>query len=297
MKVVEEYSKVLELKGNVESGHQIFIKRCSVCHQLNQEGKPIGPDLSALTDKSHQALVTAILDPNRAIENKYVSYLAVTVNGLTFNGLLTAESGESITLVQNDGKTKTLLRNDLEELLSTGKSLMPEGLEKDMTPQDLADVITYLNATELPRKTFSGNEPAVVEAEALRGDYFLTPQLAEIYGQTLKFENKYKNLGYWQSENDRAVWTMDVPKSGKYDVYLEYACPQGIAGNLMQLEVAGQRLIWSIASTGSWDVYQSRKIGTISVPSGQTRLTVRSDGKINKALLDLKTVRLRVASQ
>ncbi|HCO25782.1 MAG: dehydrogenase, partial [Gimesia sp.] len=297
MKVVEEYSKVLELKGNVESGHQIFIKRCSVCHQLNQEGKPIGPDLSALTDKSHQALVAAILDPNRAIENKYVSYLAVTVNGLTFNGLLAAESGESITLVQNDGKTKTLLRNDLEELLSTGKSLMPEGLEKDMTPQDLADVITYLNATELPRKTFSGNEPAVVEAEALRGDYFLTPQLAEIYGQTLKFENKYKNLGYWQSENDRAVWTMDVPKSGKYDVYLEYACPQGVAGNLMQLEVAGQRLIWSIASTGSWDVYQSRKIGTISVPSGQSRLTVRSDGKINKALLDLKTVRLRVASQ
>ena len=297
MKVVEEYSKVLELKGNAEAGHQIFIKRCSVCHQLNQEGKPIGPDLSALTDKSHQALVTAILDPNRAIENKYVSYLAVTVNGLTFNGLLAAESGESITLVQNDGKTKTLLRNDLEELLSTGKSLMPEGLEKDMTPQDLADVITYLNATELPRKTFSGNEPAVVEAEALRGDYFLTPQLAEIYGQTLKFENKYKNLGYWQSENDRAVWTMDVPKSGKFDVYLEYACPQGVAGNLMQLEVAGQRLIWSIASTGSWDVYQSRKIGTISVPSGQTQLTVRSDGKINKALLDLKTVRLRVASQ
>lgn len=297
MKVVEEYSKVLELKGNTEAGHQIFIKRCSVCHQLNQEGKPIGPDLSALTDKSHRALVTAILDPNRAIENKYVSYLAVTVNGLMFNGLLAAESGESITLIQNDGKTKTLLRNDLEELLSTGKSLMPEGLEKDMTPQDLTDVIAYLNATELPRKTFNGNEPAVVEAEALRGDYFLTPQLAEIYGQTLKFENKYKNLGYWQSENDRAVWTMDVPKSGKYDVYLEYACPPGVAGNQMQLEVVGQRLIWSVAATGSWDVYQSRKIGTINVPSGKTQLTVRSDGKINKALLDLKTVRLRVASQ
>ncbi|WP_417389813.1 PVC-type heme-binding CxxCH protein [Gimesia sp.] len=297
VKVVEEYSKVLELKGNAEAGHQIFVKRCSVCHQLNQEGKPIGPDLSALTDKSQRALITAILDPNRAIENKYVSYLAVTVNGLTFNGLLAGESGESITLIQNDGKTKTLLRHDLEELLSTGKSLMPEGLEKDMTPQDLADVIAYLNATELPRKTFKGNEPAVVEAEALRGDYFLTPQLAEIYGQTLKYENKYKNLGYWQSENDRAVWTMEVPKSGKYDVYLEYACPHGVAGNLMQMEVADQRLTWTVTATGSWDIYQSRKLGTVNIPGGKTRLTVRSDGKINQALLDLKTVRLRVASQ
>lgn len=296
-KVVEKYSSISSLKGNTDVGHQIFVKRCAVCHQLNKEGKPIGPDLSALTDKSQRALLTAILDPNRAIESKYVSYLAVTVNGLTYNGLLAAESGESITLIQNDGKSKTLLRADLDELLSTGKSLMPEGLEKEMTHQGMADVIAYLNATELPRKTFDGNEPAVVEAEALRGDYFLIPQLAEIYGETLKFENKYKNLGYWQSENDRAVWTLDVPQSTRYDVYLEYACPQGTAGNQVLLEVAGQRLTWAVPVTGSWDVYKSRKIGTINLPSGKTRLAIRSAGKINKALLDLKTIRLRVSRQ
>tara|TARA_R110002111_G_scaffold227346_1_gene288832 strand:- start:77839 stop:83043 length:5205 start_codon:yes stop_codon:yes gene_type:complete len=295
-KVVEEYSSISSMKGNVETGHQIFVKRCSVCHQLNNEGKPIGPDLSALTDKSERALLTAILDPNRAIESKYVSYLAVTVNGLTFNGLLAAESGESITLVQNDGKAVTLLRNDLEELQSTGKSLMPEGLEKDMPPQEFADVIAYLNATEPPRKTFAGNQPTVVQPEPLWGDYFLIPQLAEIYGATLKFENKYKNLGYWQSENDRAVWTLDVPQTGKYDVYLEYACPQ-TAGNQVLLEAAGQRLTWRVPSTGSWDVYQSPKVGVIELPSGKTRLAIRSDGKINNALFDLKTVRLRVSAQ
>ncbi|WP_339733373.1 PVC-type heme-binding CxxCH protein [uncultured Gimesia sp.] len=295
-KVVEKYSSISSLKGNSEVGHQIFVKRCSVCHQLNKEGKPIGPDLSALTDKSERALLTAILDPNRAIESKYLSYLAVTENGLIFNGLLAAESGESITLIQNDGKSKTLLRGDLDELMSTGKSLMPEGLEKDMNHQDLADLIAYLNTTELPRKTFTGNKPEVVQAEALRGDYFLIPQLAEIYGATLKFENKYKNLGYWQSENDRAVWTLDVPQSGKYDVYLEFSCPQE-AGNRVLLEVAGQRLNWSVPGTGSWDVYQNRKIGTIKLPSGKIRLAIRSEGKINNALLDLKTIRLRVSSQ
>lgn len=295
-KVIEKYSSISSLKGNPKAGHQIFVKRCSVCHQLNKEGKPIGPDLSALTDKSERALLTAILDPNRAIESKYLSYLAVTVDGLTFNGLLAAESGESITLIQNDGKQKTLLRDDLDELLSTGKSLMPEGLEKDVTHQDLANLIAYLNTAEPPRKTFVGNEPAMVEAEALRGDYFLIPQLAEIYGNTLKFENKYKNLGYWQSENDRAVWMLNVPQSGKYDVYLEFAVPKE-AGNRVLLEVAGQRLSWGVPGTGSWDVYQSRKVGTINLPAGKPRFTIRSEGKINNALLDLKTIRLRVSSQ
>ncbi|WP_298863443.1 PVC-type heme-binding CxxCH protein [uncultured Gimesia sp.] len=296
-KVIEKYSSVSTIKGNVEAGHKIFIKRCSICHQLNQEGKPIGPDLSALTDKSTTALLTAILDPNRAIESKYLSYLAVTVNGLTYNGLLATESGESITLIQNDGKPVTLLRNELEELQSTGKSLMPEGLEKDMPPQDFADIIAYLNTAKLPRKTFAGNQPAIVQPEALRGDYFLIPQIAEIYGASLKFENKYKNLGYWQSENDRAAWTLNVPKGGKYDVYLEFACPPGTAGNHLLLEVEGQRLSWTVPSTGSWDVYQSRKIGTIELPSGKAQLAIRSDGKIRNALFDLKTVRLRVSNQ
>lgn len=296
-KVIKKYSSISKMKGNVEAGHQIFIKRCSVCHQLNKEGKPIGPDLSALTDKSQQALLVAILDPNRAIENKYVSYIAVTVNGLTYNGLLAAESGDSITLIQNDGKPITLLRNDLEELLSTGKSLMPEGLEKDMPPQDMKDVIAYLNATKLPRKTFAGNKPEVVQAEALRGDYFLTPQIAEIYGKTIKFENKYKNLGYWQSENDRALWTLDVPKTGKYDVYLEYACPQGAAGDHALLEVGGQRISWMVPSTGSWDVYQTQKIGSIELKQGKSQVAIRSDGKIRNALFDLKTIRLRVAAK
>ncbi len=296
-KVIEKYAAITKMKGNVDAGHKIFVKRCSVCHQLNKEGKPIGPDLSALTDKSHQALLVAILDPNRAIENKYVSYIAVTVNGLTYNGLLAAESGESITLIQNDGKSITLLRNDLEDLLSTGKSLMPEGLEKDMPLQDMSDVIAYLNATKLPRKTFAGNKPEVVQAEALRGDYFLTPQIAEIYGKTIKFENKYKNLGYWQSENDRALWTLDVPKAGKYDVYLEYACPQGVAGDHALLEVGGQRISWMVPSTGSWDVYQTQRIGSIKLNQGKTQVAIRSDGKIRSALFDLKTIRLRVASQ
>ena len=94
-------------------------------------------------------LLTAILDPNRAVESRYINYLATTKAGLSVNGILASETGTSITLVSADGKSHQLLRNELEELSSTGKSLMPEGLEKDLTPQDIADIIEHVR-TEQP---------------------------------------------------------------------------------------------------------------------------------------------------
>ena len=57
---------------------------------------------------------------------------------------MSSETSTSITLISADGKSHQLLRNELEELASTGKSLMPEGLERDLTPQDIADVIEYV---------------------------------------------------------------------------------------------------------------------------------------------------------
>src|SRR5437762_2682467 len=113
------------------------------------------------SDKSPPSLLTAVLDPNQAVEARYVSYLATTKNGLTFTGILASETGASITLIGTEGKPQTILRKDLEELTSTGKSLMPEGLEKELQPQDLADLIAFIRANVPPpqRKTFEGNKP------------------------------------------------------------------------------------------------------------------------------------------
>ena len=70
----------------------------------------------------------------------------------TFSGVLASETGNSVTLVEPDGKQRILLRTDLEELISTGKSLMPDGLEKDLTPQDLADLIVFVRAAGPPTR-------------------------------------------------------------------------------------------------------------------------------------------------
>ena len=104
-----------------------------------------------MTDKSPKALLVAILDPNRAVEAKFISYSAVTADGLTHTGLLASETGNSITLVAQEGKEQVILRADLERLQSSNKSFMPEGMEKDLSPKDVADVIRVAEQAGLCR--------------------------------------------------------------------------------------------------------------------------------------------------
>ena len=143
-KVVREYRVVLQNKGDVENGRAVFKKHCSTCHQLDGVGNDIGPNLVSITDKRPESLLTSILDPSAAVDSKHVMYVALTVDGKALSGVLTSESGNGITLVNQENKPQTILRSDLETLKSTGKSLMPEGFEKQLTHQELADVMAYL---------------------------------------------------------------------------------------------------------------------------------------------------------
>jgi putative heme-binding domain-containing protein len=150
-KVVDAYQPALKLSGDRDRGGKVFARACATCHRLGDVGHVVGPDLASVGDKSPQGLLIAILDPNRVVEARYLNYVAVTRNGQTFVGVLAAETGNSVTLVEPDGKERVILRTALEELTSTGKSLMPDGLEKDLTPQDLADLIAFVRATGPPR--------------------------------------------------------------------------------------------------------------------------------------------------
>jgi putative membrane-bound dehydrogenase-like protein len=145
-KVIDSYRSVLTMKGDSNRGQKIFTKTCATCHQLHGIGHVVGPDLASLGDKSPESLLIAILDPNRAVEARYINYTAQTKNGLTFTGVLASETGNSITLLGPEGKQQVILRTDLDELVSSNKSVMPEGLEKDLQPQDLADLIGFIRA-------------------------------------------------------------------------------------------------------------------------------------------------------
>ncbi|HAD61866.1 MAG TPA: hypothetical protein DCG12_21725, partial [Planctomycetaceae bacterium] len=128
-----------------------------------------------------------------------------------------SETGGSITLLGTDGKEQQVARTNLEELVSSGRSLMPEGLERDLSPQELIDVIAFVQSAGAGPKQFPGNQPAVIHAND-QGELVLQASQAEIYGPQLVYEQKYGNLGFWGSAEDHAVWTVNVPRGGHWTV-------------------------------------------------------------------------------
>jgi putative heme-binding domain-containing protein len=290
--VVTEYREKLEgLTGDPQAGRLVFEKRCSSCHRLQDLGRDLGADLAALRDRSSSALLTAILDPNRAVEAKFVSYTVVTKDGLQYTGMLRSETGANLTLAGSDGREQTVPRSDVDELLSSGRSLMPEGLEKDLAPQDLADVMAFVQSTGSSWKQFVGNQPTVVQPNA-DGTIVLPASAAEIYGPTLVFENKYGNLGFWSSTADHARWTVEVPRGGDWIVELDFACDNSTAGGLIRFSTGTRLLTARVPGTGSWDEYQTYRAGTIDLHRGRLQLTVTTPDQPQTALLDLRAIRL-----
>jgi putative heme-binding domain-containing protein len=292
-KVLEAFAPAASLDGDPSRGQAHFTKLCATCHKLNDAGNNVGPDLAAVTDKSPEFLLTSIIDPNRAVDAKYANYVADTSAGETLSGVLAAETGNSVTLLGADGKAHVLLRTDLKSLRSTGTSLMPEGLEVGLRPQDLADLIDYVRGASpvQPRKSFAGNKPEVVRPGP-DGALRLLPSNGEIYGKTLVLEDKYSNLGYWTSEDDRAVWVVEPARPGRYSVWLEFACEDSVANNRFVLQTGVERLKRSVPGTGNWDTYKRQKFGEVTLRLGRQRVTIQTEGPVAGALMDLKSVEL-----
>ncbi len=284
--VVEQYQDVLKLAADAEHGAEVFRTKCAGCHRLGAVGHAVGADLAALTDKSPTAQLIAILDPNRAIESKFVSYAAQTTDGLTHTGMLAEESGASITLLGQEEKREVIPRSEIEACESTGKSLMPEGLEKDLSKQDLADVMAFVAQLPTPHKEFVGNKPALVTADD-SGALKLTAVRAEIFGPTLIFEQVNQNLGFWGSEADRAAWNISVDRPGRHQVWLHYACHDDTAGNPFVVRSGEQQLRGKVIGTGTWDYYRRESLGELELSAGQHRITLQSEGPIAGHLMDL----------
>jgi putative membrane-bound dehydrogenase-like protein len=150
--VIKSFDGILGLKGDLQAGREHFKTLCSACHKLDGIGISFGPDLTALSDKSTPSMLTAILDPNRAVEDKFLLY-AVTLNdGTATAGMIQRESGNAITLQIMDGSTEQLLRTQIKGLQNTGRSAMPEGLEAALKPQMLADLITFIQTSTSAEK-------------------------------------------------------------------------------------------------------------------------------------------------
>jgi uncharacterized protein len=143
-KILKSLLHLASTEGNVQSGQEMFKKHCSKCHMHGEMGKAIGPNLTGMAVHPKAELLTHIIDPSRSVEGNFRIYTVVRKDGRVANGMLAAETRTSITLIDTEAKEISIQRDDIEELLASRKSLMPEGFEKQATEDDIANLLQFL---------------------------------------------------------------------------------------------------------------------------------------------------------
>ncbi|MCA9150798.1 MAG: c-type cytochrome, partial [Planctomycetales bacterium] len=143
-KVLDAMLPITEQKGDAAAGKLVFTKTCAKCHMHSGEGNRIGPDLTGMAVHPKHELLTHILDPNRSVESNFRTYTVVTESGQVLVGMLASESKTAVELFNAEGEKKTVLRQDIDELIASRQSLMPEGFEKQLNETQLRDLLEFL---------------------------------------------------------------------------------------------------------------------------------------------------------
>ncbi|MBL9115782.1 MAG: c-type cytochrome [Verrucomicrobiaceae bacterium] len=145
--VVERYRSSLSLKGDEMRGRKVFETSCVACHRAGDIGtQDIGPNLANIRAWNPEQVLINILDPNREVVPNFLAYTVETKSGKTLYGMIAEENASSLSIKRPDGLTETVLRPDVKEIVGTGVSLMPDGLEAAITPEQMADLIAFLLA-------------------------------------------------------------------------------------------------------------------------------------------------------
>ena len=145
---IASYSRALSNPRDRAHGAALFKQHCGTCHQAHGVGVAVGPALAGEAKQPEETLLVSILAPNAQITGGYTTYTLLTTGGQVFTGLLTADTASSVTLKQQEGKTQTVLRKEIESLVASTVSLMPESLGKALSPQDVADILAWLREPE-----------------------------------------------------------------------------------------------------------------------------------------------------
>ncbi len=142
--VVDEWLTKLPPTGDAARGKAVFEKACAQCHLAAGLGHNVGPDISDLSHRSVEDIASHILDPNMAINPSFISFTVETKDDEFETGLLHSDTADAVTLLQAQALKVTIPRAKIQRMESTGLSLMPEGLETGLTPQDLRDLVAFL---------------------------------------------------------------------------------------------------------------------------------------------------------
>jgi putative heme-binding domain-containing protein len=149
--------------GDPKAGEAVFKKICAQCHKIYGEGQEVGPDLTSNGRNDFNQLVSNVFDPSQVIGDAYESTTIATQDGRVLTGLLVEEGADHYLLKLQGGKVETIPRSQVDEMKTVSVSLMPEGLENQMSPQELADLFAFLcldkHPTDPSAKSLPGSPP------------------------------------------------------------------------------------------------------------------------------------------
>jgi putative membrane-bound dehydrogenase-like protein len=143
-KVVDQLTPLTLRTGDAAAGKVVFKNHCAKCHMHSGEGNKIGPDLTGMAVHPKAHLLVDIMDPSRDVEGNFRQYVVATKAGRVVSGLLASETKTAVEILDAEGKLHAVQREDIEELQASNKSLMPEGFEKQMSADDLVNLLEFL---------------------------------------------------------------------------------------------------------------------------------------------------------
>jgi putative heme-binding domain-containing protein len=135
----------LNLTGDPANGKKIYQERCISCHRAGGEGFALGPDLITVKTTGKEKILVNLIDPNAEVRPEFVGYVVETKDDESLLGLVVNETGTSVTLRQAYGREDVVPRANITSMKSQGQSIMPEGLEAGLTPQQMADLLEFIS--------------------------------------------------------------------------------------------------------------------------------------------------------
>jgi putative membrane-bound dehydrogenase-like protein len=134
--------------GDPYQGQKLYRQSCGKCHLLFGDGGRIGPDLTSYQRKDQNRVLLNVINPSAEIREGFESYMVLTLDGRVLSGFLFDQDNQVIVLRGVDGQNVTIARGDIDVMEKQAKSLMPEGLLKDLDDQQIRDLFAFLQASQ-----------------------------------------------------------------------------------------------------------------------------------------------------
>jgi putative heme-binding domain-containing protein len=148
-KVNEQYKEALHMEGDAARGKNVYAKNCGICHQVRgRMGVSFGPDLGTVHNWTKEDVLANVLDPNMSIASGFDTWSITLKSGEKVQGIISSETPVALTLRNNGEVDKTISRQEIESIQSTNTSAMPVGLEKNITKQEMADLLAFLRRNQ-----------------------------------------------------------------------------------------------------------------------------------------------------